>query len=75
MDANFLKIVSKALKTSPDHLDEFSTPNTVKGWDSLNHWVLISELEEAYDIEFTMEEATEFKNLEDLYCILKRKTS
>lgn len=75
MDNKFVNIVADILKVNPEILNENSTANTTPGWDSLMHWVVIGELEEAYNIEFTMDEATSFKNLGDIYNILLKKTS
>ena len=74
MDERFLKIVAEVLKIDPARLREDDTSETLPEWDSLNHWAVITELEDAYDVEFTMDEATGFKNLGDIYAKLKRKT-
>lgn len=74
MDNQFVNIVANILKVDPEILNENSTANTTPGWDSLIHWVVISELEEAYAVEFSMDEATSFKNLGDIYTILLKKT-
>lgn len=73
MDEKFLDIVAGVLKINPHNLKEDSTAATVPEWDSLNHWAVIGELEDQYGIEFTMDEATEFKNLGDIYRTLVKK--
>lgn len=73
MDEDFIKLIADLLKVDPDILSKDSTAATVPEWDSLNHWLVIGELETRYGIEFTMDEATEFKNLGDIYCILMNK--
>mgnify|MGYP001069263201 CR=1 FL=1 len=73
MDKKFLDIVAGILKTDPQNLKEDSTAETVPEWDSLNHWAVIGELENIYGIEFTMDEATEFKNLGHIYETLMKK--
>lgn len=73
MDKNFTDLVARVLNIDSSLLKEDSTADTVPGWDSLTHWAVISELEDAYGIEFTMDEATEFKNLGDIYATLTRK--
>ena len=73
LDKKFLNTAAKALGISPNKLTENSTPETVEEWDSLSHWVLIGELENAYRIEFTMDEAADFKNLGDIYRMLIQK--
>jgi acyl carrier protein len=75
MDEGFIKVIAASLKTDSANIRESSTVETIPEWDSLSHWTVITRLEEAYNIEFTMEEATEFKNLEDIYNVLMKKVS
>lgn len=73
MDEKFLNLVASALDINPQSLKEDSTTETVPQWDSLNHWNVIGTLEDSYGIEFTMDEATDFKNLGEIYeTLLKR---
>ncbi len=73
MDKGFKNFVAALLRIDPDTLNEDSTADTVPEWDSLNHWLVIGELESYYSVEFTMEEATDFKNLGDIYNTLTSK--
>lgn len=73
MNDEFLNIVAEVLKTDPSLLNKESTAESVPEWDSLNHWTVIGKLEEVYEIEFTLDEATEFKNLGDIYDTIERK--
>lgn len=45
---------------------ELTTAADVNGWDSLTHLSLINELEETYNVAFTLDEVTGFKNLGEL---------
>jgi len=47
-------------------LTEKSTAADVEEWDSLTHLSLVNELEEKYDVEFTLGEVTGSKNLGEL---------
>ncbi|ATW26962.1 acyl carrier protein [Candidatus Formimonas warabiya] len=75
MDKKFLDLVSQILHVDPAKLTEDATTETLPEWDSLNHWAVISALEDEYGIEFTMDEATEFKNLGHIYTILMQKAA
>lgn len=75
MDQKFLNYVAEVLKVESIVLKADSTPETIKEWDSLNHWLLIGKLEDVYKVEFTMDEATEFQNLGDIYEVLTKKLS
>ncbi len=73
MDKDFIALIAAVLQVEPTVLKEDSTAETVPEWDSLNHWLVIETLEDKYEIEFTMEEATDFKNLGDIYKTLQKK--
>ncbi len=73
MNEYFLGVVSEVLKINPRRLTPESTAESVPEWDSLSHWTVIGRLEEVYGIEFTLDEATEFKNLGDIYHTLQQK--
>jgi acyl carrier protein len=75
MDEKFVNLVASKLGIQADDLKYDSTTETVPQWTSLSHWEVIEALEEEYGIEFTMDEATEFKNLGELYEILRRKSA
>ncbi len=75
MDVEFVNLVAAVLGIPEDALHYDSTTETVPEWTSLSHWEIIEAIEGAYGIEFTMDEATEFLNLGELYEILRRKLS
>lgn len=47
-------------------LTETSSMAEVEEWDSLTHIVIMSDLEEEFNISFTLDEITNIKNLEEL---------
>jgi acyl carrier protein len=73
MDEKFLSLVSITLNIPKEKLTYESTAESFPQWTSLSHWELIEAIESAYHTEFTMDEATEFKNLGDLFEVLKNK--
>jgi acyl carrier protein len=73
MDDRFLSLVAAVLGISEKELQYDSTTETVPQWTSLSHWEIIGVIENEYDIEFTMDEATEFKNLGELYELMQKK--
>jgi len=48
-----------------------STANTVPGWDSLSHAVLILNIESEFDVELPIEETLELNNVGDLADLIK----
>lgn len=73
MEQQFLRLVAGVLNINPGLLKEASTAQDIPEWDSLNHWAVIGEIEDSYGVEFTMDEATEFKNLGEIYETLQQK--
>ncbi len=53
-------------------VDELSA-NDVDNWDSLSHMLLISEIEEVFDIKFKLKELNKMKNVGDLISIIITK--
>lgn len=51
---------------------ETTTAADVEGWDSLTHLSLVNEIEEVYDVAFTLDEVTGSKNLGELINALMR---
>lgn len=47
-------------------ISEATSAKDVEGWDSLTHLTLINEIEEAYDIRFTLDEVTDSRNIGEL---------
>ena len=47
-------------------ISEKTTAADVEGWDSLTHLSLVNELEESYEIAFTLDEVTGSKNIGEL---------
>lgn len=51
-------------------LTESTMAADVEGWDSLTHLSLVNELEEAFDVAFTLDEVTGSSNLGELLTAL-----
>lgn len=56
-------------------LTEKSTAMDIEEWDSLTHLSLVNELEEKYDIEFTLDEVAESKDIGELLNALLKHIS
>lgn len=53
--------------------DETTTAD-VEGWDSLTHITLISEVEDAFDIKFSMKDVLGMKNVGEMVDIIEKNT-
>jgi acyl carrier protein len=49
------------------------TVGSLPEWDSLGHFNLLLLIEQSYDINFSMEEMSEMKSLNDIAKVLKAK--
>jgi acyl carrier protein len=62
----FDEIVSTILVTDGVTLDDAASPETVEGWDSVSHIVLVSALEDEFGVSFSAEEMEELNTIGDL---------
>lgn len=64
---------SEVFNIDPSNLSESSTSSDVSGWDSLNHLVLITKLEELFSIDFNTREIMTMHNLRAIKSIISNK--
>lgn len=64
-------IIAKIFNTSIDQINDQSSPETIDSWDSFTGYVLLDEIESAFNVSITMEESLEIKNVKDFKNILK----
>ena len=66
-------IFSAVLGIPPEHITPATAPENTPSWDSLNAIVLITEMEKAFKMKFTYEEAMNIKNFADVVSLVKSK--
>ncbi len=72
---NVSAIVQDVLKHSDFDLTDDTTAGDIKGWDSLSHMVIITEIEKHFNVKFSFVEVINFNTMADLYiCILSKIT-
>lgn len=62
----FLAILSKILEVKKSEITDSMSPKTVPSWDSYNALMLVSELENAFKVRFSVEEIGGAKNIGDI---------
>ena len=72
-EIKLFEIIARVLNTSIEKIDEQSNPKTISRWDSFSGYVLLDEIESAFNISITLEEALEIENVGDFKKILKEK--
>lgn len=67
------EIFENVIDEGPVFLTESSTSDNVDGWDSLAHIQLIVAIEKTYNIRFTSDEMSTWKNVGEMIdCILAK---
>jgi acyl carrier protein len=70
MISNLYQIVSKVFNVPVSQVSDESGEETIEGWDSFNVYVLLDEIESAYDIKFNLDETLEIKKVGDFKSLL-----
>lgn len=65
-------ILSRVLEIPEGSMRDDTGPANVPSWDSFNGLLLVSELEEAFGVEFTMKEVTSVKTVGDIKVVLAK---
>lgn len=57
------KVMSGVFNIPVEQISEDSSPDTIRGWDSLKHMNLVLALEEEFGIQFAEEQIVEMLNV------------
>lgn len=71
MSNDLYKIIAKVLSISDSDVSDESGPETIESWDSFNGLVLVDELENHFNVKFTISEIIDVKNVADIKRHLK----
>ena len=71
MSNDLYKIIAKTLSISESDVSDESRPETIESWDSFNGLVLVDELENHFNVKFTISEIIDVKNVADIKRHLK----
>ena len=64
-------LISEILNISKDEINDESNPQTISTWTSFNGYVMLYELEQTFDVKFSIDEAMDVKNVADIKRHLK----
>lgn len=70
-EALLRSIFKKILQLPDDSMDDELTAASIPAWDSFNALMLISEIESAFHIRFSMEETRNIRSLGDFKTALR----
>jgi acyl carrier protein len=54
-------------------LEEATNANDIDEWDSLNHTILLNDVQKHYKIKFKLKEIIKFKNVGDMCRLIQEK--
>lgn len=66
------QVIGKVFNVDAEALDESSTREMIKGWDSMGHLNLILELEAEFKVSIPIADAIEMVSVMDIKDILRR---
>ncbi len=71
MSEKLYLLLSKVLKTPLNEINDDSNPQTISNWTSFMGYVLLSELENNFNVKFSIDEVMDVKNVADIKRHLK----
>ena len=72
MSNKLYSIISKVMDVPESEINDQTSSETVKAWDSLNLYMLIDDIETEFNVKFILEEILEIKNVGDFKKQLKK---
>jgi acyl carrier protein len=66
------QIISKVLQIDENKITDETSADNTETWDSFNSLMLVSEIENEFNIKLTMGEMGQIKNVADIKKILKK---
>jgi acyl carrier protein len=67
------EIYQKVLKNPKIVLEEKTNANDIDEWDSLNHTILLNEVQKHFGVKFKLKEIIKFKNVGDMCKLILEK--
>ena len=71
MSNELYKVIAKVFSISESEISDESSPENIEAWDSFNWYVLVDELENHFNVKFTISEIIDVKNVADIKQRLK----
>ena len=71
MSEKLHNIISKVFSVPISVINDESGPETIESWDSFNILILVDELENNFNIKFSVSEIIDIKNVKDIKRHLK----
>ena len=65
MTKTLFQIISEIMDISIEKISDSSGPDSIHTWDSFNMFVLLSEIEKEFNVNFSLEETLQIKTVGD----------
>lgn len=65
-------VLSKVLRIDENSINDETSPENVKSWDSFNSLILITEFEKAFNLSFDVDEVMTISNVRDIKNLLRK---
>ena len=65
MSKKLYEIISRVLNTPITEINDDSCAETLTEWDSFNLYVMLDEIENKFNVKFSLEETLQIKNVGD----------
>ena len=66
MSNKLYSIISKVMDVPESEINDQSSPENIESWDSFHGLLLVDELENNFNVKFTIEEITDVQNVGDI---------
>lgn len=67
------EIYREVLKNETIELTSDTNANDIDEWDSLNHTILLNEVQKHFGVKFKLKEIIKFKNVGDMCTLIKER--
>ena len=75
MSNKLYSIISKVMNVPESEINDQSGPETVEAWDSFHGLALVDELEDHFNVKFTISEITDVQSVADIKRHLKNHSA
>jgi acyl carrier protein len=69
---NLKELIARVLDVEKEILNDESSPENIPSWDSFNGLMIVSELEDNFNVKFTIEEVLAVKKFKDIKDALRK---
>ena len=66
MSNKLYSIISKVMDVPESEINDQTSPENIESWDSFHGLVLVDELENIFNVKFTIEEIADVQNVGDI---------